>query len=86
MVVKIAIFFRKPRNHLDISIECLIFVTLKEIEFKMNTKSKAIYEAPQTGRPELLLERAILNSSWLETPVDAGTNEGITWGTDSYVE
>ena len=45
---------------------------------------KSHYQRPQIGSPELLLERAILNTSWLETPVDEEINEGVSWS-GSYV-
>ena len=46
---------------------------------KTNMK-KATYQEPQIGYPELLLERAILNTSQLETPLNEGLeNEGVYW-------
>ena len=42
---------------------------------KTNMK-KATYQEPQIGSPELLLERAILNTS-IYTPVDEDVNEGF---------
>ena len=48
----------------------------------MKSTKKAPYQAPGMGDLDLYLERGILNSSWLETPVDEQTNEGVTWITD----
>ena len=53
------------------------------VQFRhMKHTNKVPYQAPGIGDLDLLLERALLNTSWLDTPVDSQTNEGVTWITD----
>ena len=49
---------------------------------QMKDTNKAPYLAPGMGNVDLMLERAILTMSDVQTPVYGETNEGVNWVVD----